>query len=88
MLEEWDATCFATLQVTDILQFWFNETGFTPLCEKVSPDTAGKVLEIFYNIVETAAEAEKHDILVKRLGDGLFLTWGFKLAVRPFSLYH
>lgn len=56
--------------------------GFTPLCEKVSPDTAGKVLEVFYSVVETAALAEKHDILVKRLGDGLFLTWGFKLAVR------
>lgn len=47
----------------------------------MSPDTAGQVLEVFYDVVETAAQAEKHDILVKRLGDGLFLTWGFKLAV-------
>ena len=55
--------------------------GFTPLCEGVSPDAAAKVLELFYNVVETAASVKEHNLLVKRLGDGVFITWGFKLAV-------
>ncbi|KAH3743608.1 hypothetical protein Pelo_14991 [Pelomyxa schiedti] len=55
--------------------------GFTPLCEAVSPDTAASVLEIFYDAVESAALAREHNLLVKRLGDGIFITWGFKLEV-------
>lgn len=54
---------------------------FTPLCEATAPDTAAAVLEVFYNEVEKAAQASEHDLLVKRLGDGLFITWGFKLEV-------
>ncbi|KAH3742659.1 hypothetical protein Pelo_15948 [Pelomyxa schiedti] len=55
--------------------------NFTPLCESVSPDIAAKLLELFYDTVERAAKARKHNLLVKRLGDGIFLTWGFQLEV-------
>lgn len=56
-------------------------SDFTPLCEATSPDTAASVLETFYNVVERAAHTIQDDLLVKRLGDGLFITWGFKLEV-------
>ncbi|KAH3744665.1 hypothetical protein Pelo_13938 [Pelomyxa schiedti] len=55
--------------------------NFTALCESVSPDIAAKLLELFYDTVEKAAKAHKHNLLVKRLGDGIFLTWGFQLEV-------
>ncbi|KAH3705829.1 hypothetical protein Pelo_19623 [Pelomyxa schiedti] len=55
--------------------------NFTPLCESVSPDTAAKLLELFYSTVERDAEATKHNLLVKRLGDGIFIAWGFQLEV-------
>ncbi|KAH3760391.1 hypothetical protein Pelo_7797 [Pelomyxa schiedti] len=55
--------------------------NFTPLCESVSPGTAAKLLELFYSTIERDAEATKHDLLVKRLGDGIFIAWGFQLEV-------
>ncbi|KAH3759187.1 hypothetical protein Pelo_9006 [Pelomyxa schiedti] len=55
--------------------------NFTPLCESVSPDTAAKLLELFYSTIERDAEATKHNLLVKRLGDGIFIAWGFQLEV-------
>ncbi|KAH3742660.1 hypothetical protein Pelo_15949 [Pelomyxa schiedti] len=55
--------------------------NFTALCESVSPDIAAKLLELFYDTAERAAKARKHNLLVKRLGDGIFFTWGFQLEV-------
>ncbi|KAH3742661.1 hypothetical protein Pelo_15950 [Pelomyxa schiedti] len=55
--------------------------NFTALCESVSPDIAAKLLELFYDTAERAAKAHKHNLLVKRLGDGIFFTWGFQLEV-------
>eukprot|EP01105_Mastigella_eilhardi_P005977 TRINITY_DN17621_c0_g1_i1.p1 TRINITY_DN17621_c0_g1~~TRINITY_DN17621_c0_g1_i1.p1 ORF type:complete len:800 (-),score=173.85 TRINITY_DN17621_c0_g1_i1:41-2416(-) len=61
--------------------FFVDIQGFTPLCEGVTPDTAGKVLELFYTAVERCAHASEENLLIKRLGDGVFITWGFKLAM-------
>ncbi|KAH3766202.1 hypothetical protein Pelo_1928 [Pelomyxa schiedti] len=55
--------------------------NFTSLCESVSPNAASKLLELFYGTVERAAKATKYNLLVKRLGDGIFLAWGFQLEV-------
>ncbi|KAH3760390.1 hypothetical protein Pelo_7796 [Pelomyxa schiedti] len=60
--------------------------NFTPLCESVSPDTAAKLLELFYDTVERAAEVASQNLLVKRLGDGIFIVWGFKLEVEKTKL--
>ncbi|KAH3760189.1 hypothetical protein Pelo_7974 [Pelomyxa schiedti] len=55
--------------------------NFTPLCEAVPPDVAARVLEVFYTTTERAARILDDNVLVKRLGDGVFLTWGFKLEI-------
>ncbi|KAH3742658.1 hypothetical protein Pelo_15947 [Pelomyxa schiedti] len=55
--------------------------NFTQLCESVSPNTAAGLLELFYDTVEKAAKTQKYNLLVKRLGDGVFLSWGFQLEL-------